>query len=175
MKASRSCARGGHRCSMDRFKALRKMFNDAGVTIYALEDSSSPTMSDAEIGIRLQRRRGARLHAHDARAADDVAQLKRIGAFAEKHKVYAAYHTHLQGSMTAFDQRVRRVEGATWRTSISATTSPRAGETRFSSCGKFHDRIASFHLKDRTDAGARRGQPRVGHRRHADYARSCSW
>src|SRR5436190_3427826 len=36
---------------------------------------------------------------------DDVAQLKRIGAFAEKRKIYAAYHTHTQGSMTAFDQR----------------------------------------------------------------------
>jgi len=35
---------------------------------------------------------------------EDVAQLQRVGAFAEKRKVFAAYHTHLQGSMTAFDQ-----------------------------------------------------------------------
>src|ERR1044071_3948059 len=34
--------------SMDRFKALRKMFNDAGVTIYAWKQLS-PDMSDAEM------------------------------------------------------------------------------------------------------------------------------
>ena len=33
--------------SMDRFKALRKMFNDAGVTIYAWKQLS-PNMSDEE-------------------------------------------------------------------------------------------------------------------------------
>src|SRR5689334_9361283 len=34
--------------SMDRFKALRKMFNDAGVTIYAWKQLD-PAMSDAEM------------------------------------------------------------------------------------------------------------------------------
>ena len=34
----------------------------------------------------------------------DDAQLKRVGDFAMKKKIYAAYHTHLQGSMTAFDK-----------------------------------------------------------------------
>ena len=34
--------------SMDRFKALRKMFNDAGVTIYAWKQLN-PNMSDGEM------------------------------------------------------------------------------------------------------------------------------
>ena len=33
-----------------------------------------------------------------------ISALLGIGAFAEKKKIYVAYHTHLQGSMTAFDQ-----------------------------------------------------------------------
>ena len=41
----------------------------------------------------------------------EVAQLKRIGVFAEKRKIYAAYHTHLQGSMTAFDQAFAASKG----------------------------------------------------------------
>jgi hypothetical protein len=45
---------------------------------------------------------------------EDVRQLTRIGQLAEKRKICAAYHTHLQGSMTAFDQdraRIRRAGG----------------------------------------------------------------
>ena len=34
--------------SMDKYKALRKMYNDAGVKIYAFKLGLSPTMSDEE-------------------------------------------------------------------------------------------------------------------------------
>ena len=34
---------------------------------------------------------------------EDVPFLKRVGRFAERHKVYAAYHSHTQGGMAAFD------------------------------------------------------------------------
>ena len=44
----RSCSAWRTSVSMDRFKALRKMFNDAGVTIYAWKQLA-PEMSDAEM------------------------------------------------------------------------------------------------------------------------------
>ena len=55
--------------SMDPFKKLRKMYNDAGVTIYAWKQLS-PEHVGRGVRVRLQRRRGARLHAHDAGTAD---------------------------------------------------------------------------------------------------------
>ena len=55
--------------SMDRFKALRKMYNDAGVTHLRVEGAQSEHVG-RRVRVRLQRRRGARLHAHDARTAD---------------------------------------------------------------------------------------------------------
>ena len=43
----RSSRRGARRVSMDKFKKLRKMYNDAGVTIYAWKQLN-PNMSDEE-------------------------------------------------------------------------------------------------------------------------------
>ena len=97
--------------SMDPFKKLRKMYNDAGVSIYAWKQLS-PNMSDEEFEYVFNVAEALGAHAHDAGAAGPTpAQLKRIGDFAMKKKIYAAYHTHAQGSMTAFDQAFAIVEG----------------------------------------------------------------
>jgi sugar phosphate isomerase/epimerase len=79
---------------------------------------------------------------------DDVAQLERIGAFAEKKKIYAAYHTHLQGSMTAFDAAFAASKGNMANVDLGHFVA--AGGDPLAFLTKFHDRIASFHLKDRT-------------------------
>jgi hypothetical protein len=89
--------------SMDRFKALRKMYNDAGVTIYAWK-RMSPNMSDEELEYIFNVAEALGCTHTTLELIEDAAQLKRIGALAEKKKIYAAYHTHLQGSMSAFDQ-----------------------------------------------------------------------
>src|SRR6185503_17439685 len=96
--------------SMDKFKALRKMYNDAGVTIYAYKpDGIQKNMqtSDEEfdylfnVAVALG---ASHLTMELPGGAEAEPLLKRVGGFAEKHKIYAAYHTHGQGSMTAFDQ-----------------------------------------------------------------------
>ena len=94
---------------------------------------------------------------------DDVVQLERIGAFAEK-KIFAAYHTHLQGSMTAFDAAFAASKGNMANVDFGHFVA--AGGDPMAFLTKFHDRIASFHLKDRTTP-ANGQEPSVGHRRHA--------
>jgi sugar phosphate isomerase/epimerase len=132
--------------SMDRFKALRKMFNDAGVTIYAWKQLA-PEMSDAEMEYVFNVAEALGNTHTTLELVDDAAQLKRIGAFAEKHKVYAAYHTHLQGSMTAFD-RAFAVSKYN-RANVDLGHYVAAGGDPIQFLDKFHDRVASFHLKDR--------------------------
>jgi hypothetical protein len=95
-----------------------------GVTIYAWKQLYTGHVRRGD-GIRLQRRGSAGLHAHDARARRRVAQLKRIGAFAEKKKIYAAYHTHLQGSINRVRSGVRRLEGQHGERRSRAITSRR--------------------------------------------------
>ena len=54
---------------MDPFKKLRKMYNDAGVTIYAWKQLSA-NMSDEEFEYIFNVAEALGVHAHDARAAD---------------------------------------------------------------------------------------------------------
>lgn len=136
--------------SVDRFRALRKMFNDAGVTIYAWKQLE-PEMTDAEMDYVFTVAEALGNTHTTLELVDDPAQLKRIGRFAEKHKIYAAYHTHLQGSMTAFDQAFAASKYN--RANVDLGHYVAAGGDPIQFLSKFHDRIASFHLKDRTTPG----------------------
>ena len=133
--------------SMDRFKALRRMYNDAGVKIYAWK-RLTPNMSDEELEYMFNVAEALGCSHTTLELTEDVAQLKRIGAFAEKKKIYAAYHTHLQGSMTAFDAAFAASKGNMANVDLGHFVA--AGGDPMAFLMKFHDRIASFHLKDRT-------------------------
>jgi sugar phosphate isomerase/epimerase len=133
--------------SMDRFKQLRRMYNDAGVTIYAWK-ALNPNMSDGEFEYVFNVAEALGCTHTTLELPTDVAQLKRIGAFAEKRKIYAAYHTHLQGSMTAFDQAFAASKANMANIDLGHYVAG-TGESPIPFLRKFHDRIASVHLKDR--------------------------
>ena len=144
--------------SMDKVKQLRKMFNDAGVTIYAYKSDGMQKnlqTTDAELDylFNVAAALGATHTTMElpAPGADGTAMLKRMAQFAEKHKVAVAYHTHAQGSMTAFDEALAMSK---WNMSnvdlghyVAAGNN---GGSPIQFLERHHARIASFHLKDRT-------------------------
>jgi sugar phosphate isomerase/epimerase len=132
--------------SMDRFKTLRKMFNDAGVTIYAWKQLT-PNMSDEEMEYVFNVAEALGCTHTTLELVDDPAQLKRIGQFAEKKKIYAAYHTHLQGTMTAFDQAFAVSAGNMANVDLGHFVA--AGGDPVAFIRQFKGRISSVHLKDR--------------------------
>jgi sugar phosphate isomerase/epimerase len=133
--------------SMDRFKALRKMYNDAGVTIYAWKLLSA-AMSDEEIEYVFNVAEALGNTHVTLELVEDAAQLKRLGAWGEKRKIYVAYHTHLQGSITAFDQAFAISKANMANVDLGHYVA--AGGDPIAFLNKFHDRIVSFHLKDRS-------------------------
>lgn len=139
--------------SMDPFKKLRKMYNDAGVSIYAFKQLS-PNMSDEEFEyvFNVAEALGATHTTLELPAGENAAaQLKRIGDFAMKKKVYAAYHTHLQGSMTCFDEAFAISKGNMANVDLGHwTAGGNKGGSQMDFLNKHHARTASFHLKDRT-------------------------
>jgi sugar phosphate isomerase/epimerase len=136
--------------SMDAFKKLRKMYNDAGVTIYAWKQLN-PNMSDEEFEYIFNVADALGCTHTTLELPTDTAQLKRIGDFAMKKKIYAAYHTHLQGSMTAFDQAFAASKGNMANIDFGHyVAAGNVGGTPMEFLEKHHARIASFHLKDRT-------------------------
>jgi sugar phosphate isomerase/epimerase len=136
--------------SMDAFKKLRTMYNDAGVTIYAWKQLS-PNMSDEEFEYIFNVAEALGCTHTTLELPTDAAQLKRIGEFAMKKKIYAAYHTHTQGTMTAFDQAFALSKGNMANVDFGHyVAGGNVGGSSMQFLEKFHDRIASFHLKDRT-------------------------
>jgi sugar phosphate isomerase/epimerase len=136
--------------SMDAFKKLRQMYNDAGVTIYAWKQLSA-NMTDEEFEYIFNVAEALGCTHTTLELPTDAAQLKRIGDFAMKRKIYAAYHTHAQGNMTAFDQAFALSNGNQANVDFGHwVAAGNVGGTPMDFLAKHHDRIASFHLKDRT-------------------------
>jgi sugar phosphate isomerase/epimerase len=144
--------------SMDKVKQLRKMYNDAGVTIYAYKSDGMQKnlqTTDAELDylFNVASALGATHTTMELPnpGAESTAMLKRMAQFAEKHKVFIAYHTHAQGSLTAFDEALAMSK---WNMSNVDLGHYVAAGNKGGSPLQFleahHDRIASFHLKDRT-------------------------
>jgi sugar phosphate isomerase/epimerase len=139
--------------SMDPFKKFRKMYNDAGVSIYAWK-ALNANMSDEEFEyvFNVAEALGATHTTLELPAGENAAaQLKRIGDFAMKKKIYAAYHTHAQGSMTAFDEAFAISKGNMANVDLGHwTAGGNKGGSPMDFLNKYHSRTSSFHLKDRT-------------------------
>ena len=136
--------------SMDAFKKLRNMYNDAGVTIYATKMLNA-NMSDEEFEYVFNVAEALGASHTTLELLTDDAQLKRVGDFAMKKKIYAAYHTHAQGSMTAFDKAFALSKGNKANVDLGHwVAGGNMGGTPMDFLKKYHDRTASFHLKDRT-------------------------
>ena len=150
-RAGRSFANGGLGVSMDKYKELRQLYNDAGVKIYGLKISPSADMTDDEMDYVFNAGEAVGATHVTLELSTDVAFLKRVGSFAEKHKVYAAYHSHTQGGMAAFDQAFAASKANMSNVDFGHyVAAGNVGGTTLEFLQKFHDRIASFHLKDRT-------------------------
>ncbi len=139
--------------SMDIFKDLRKMYNDAGVSIYAVKDiQANGTDEDLDYAFTVAKTLGASHVTLELPAGPDASKtLKRLGDTALKHQMLVAYHTHQQGSMTVFDEAFAVSKGNMANVDLGhfvAATNPGGSPLDF--LNKFHGRISSFHLKDRT-------------------------
>jgi sugar phosphate isomerase/epimerase len=139
--------------SMDIFKDLRKMYNDAGVSIYAVKNIST-NMPDEELEFwfSIANALGCSHTTLELPSGPGAAEaLKRLGDWGLNKKVYVAYHTHLQGSMTAFDEAFAISKGNMANVDLGHwTAGGNKGGTPLDFLNKYHGRISSFHLKDRT-------------------------
>ena len=138
--------------SMDIFRDLRRMYNDAGVRIYAVKDVRQGTDEDLEYTFAVAEALGADHVTLELPSGPNAAEsLKRLGDWGLKKKIYAAYHTHAQGSMTAFDEAFAISRGNMANVDLGHfVAGGNKGGTTLDFLNKFHGRISSVHLKDRT-------------------------
>jgi sugar phosphate isomerase/epimerase len=137
--------------SMDKYKELRHMYNEAGVKIYAFKLEPNPNMSDEEYEYIF--------HVADTLGANHVTLelsnnaefTQRIGEFAAKKHMVVAYHAHLQATITAWDAVLAQSKGNAINLDCGHYVAG-TSESPIPVILKHHDRIASIHLKDRKKA-----------------------
>lgn len=134
--------------SMDKFVRLRKMYNDAGVSIYAWKPGAlGEKNSDAEIEYALRSAKALGASHVTVELPSSPAQSKRLGTIAAKHKIGIGYHGHLQQTFTAWDEALAQSKFNGLNCDIGHYVA--AGFDPIPLIHSKHDRIYSMHIKDR--------------------------
>lgn len=134
--------------SMDKFAELKKMYADAGITIYAWKPNAlGEKNTDAEIEYALRSAKALGASHVTVELPSNAAQSKRLGAFATKHKIGIGYHGHLQQTFTAWDEALAQSKFNGLNCDIGHYVA--AGLDPIPLIQAKQDRIYSMHVKDR--------------------------
>lgn len=135
---------------MDKFAQFRKMYNDAGVNIYAFKprDTFGMDNSDADIewGMKAGKILGAS-HVTVEHPSDDAHTL-RLGNLAKKNGIYIGYHGHEQQTPTLWDTALKQSQYNALNLDLGHYVAAGNPEPLAIVKDK-HNRIKSMHLKDR--------------------------
>ena len=134
--------------SMDKFRALRSMYNDAGVSIDAFKLGLTESMSDDEYDycFHVAKALGAGHVTMELPSQESL--TKRVGEFAAKHKIFVGYHNHTQVNMQSWDPALAQSKYNGINLDVGHfTEATNASPIPF--IRKYHGRIQSMHLKDK--------------------------
>lgn len=132
---------------MARYRALRRLYDDAGVKIDILKlgDAGWP---DADIDYAYETARVLGARGISFEAEDQAA--RRMAPFADKHRLLNGMHNHLQYGDPAFD--VDRLLSYSPRNDLNLDLGhyvASTGRSPIPFLQKYHARISHLHLKDR--------------------------
>ncbi|HTD40526.1 MAG TPA: sugar phosphate isomerase/epimerase [Mucilaginibacter sp.] len=133
---------------MTKFEELRKMFDYAGVKIHIAKLQPS-NWSDGEIdyAFKVAKTLGAKGITDEG----SVEAAKRLGPFAEKYGLFAIFHNHAQYADKNFSPDP--ILAASPANMLNLDCGHYFGSTGLNPADfikKYHDRIVSLHLKDKT-------------------------
>jgi len=136
---------------MERCAALRKMYADAGVTIHTAKfddiGNGNITAGQNEFYFKVAKALGAKSITREVDLSGDVS--KRIGAMADKHKIYVAFHNHTQINAKTYDSpAILTNDYLAINLDIGHYVAAN-DDCVLEVIEKFSKRISSLHLKDR--------------------------
>jgi len=130
---------------------LRKMYNDAGVNIHIHKIPFGKTDEEVDFNFQIAKALGA--VAITTERNEELA--KRVAPLAEKHKIYVAFHNH-QNNLPLTDKPdpiLDISEYIAFNLDIGHYVGGTKGKSPIPVIEKYHDRIISLHLKDKTSEG----------------------
>jgi sugar phosphate isomerase/epimerase len=133
--------------TIEQYTRLREKFNDAGVNIHILKWLSGTSDEELDYSFKIAKTLGAIGITEEV--GDENA--KRLGPAAERNGMYAILHNHGQYAEPDFD--IDRQLGYSPAVMLNFDVGHYFGSTGLNPADfirKYHDRIASLHLKDKT-------------------------
>ena len=133
---------------MDRAREFRKKYEDAGVLIEIVKVDGLFKMTDAELdyAFTLAKTLGARAISTEISKSDD--DHKRVGGFADKHKLMVGYHGHATTKPDHWEKAFALAEHNGANLDIGHFVSGDNGSpVEFMT--QHHGRITHVHIKDR--------------------------
>jgi sugar phosphate isomerase/epimerase len=138
--------------SMDKFKAVRKKTNDAGIAINTLCFNMTEAVTDDEIDYAFVMAKA--LGAKQISTSTQVTVAKRVAPFAEKHKMLIGFHGHDNdadpnetGSLESYAKALSYGKYNAVNLDIGHFTATNQDAVKF--IKENHARISNIHIKDR--------------------------
>lgn len=130
---------------------LRKMYNDAGVNIHIHKIDFG--QSDEEIDFNFQVAKALGCVGITAERSEALA--KKLAPFANKHKIWVAFHNHTNNYpvMDKADPILAYGQYIGFNFDVGHYFAGTKGLSPIPVIEKYHDRIVSLHMKDRTADG----------------------
>jgi hypothetical protein len=130
---------------------IRKMYNDAGVNIHNHKFPFGPTDEDIDFNFEVAKALGCKgitMERNDAFA-------KRVAPFAQKHKIWVAFHNHTNNypNIDEMDPLFEMGPYIGFNFDIGHYVAGTKGKSPIPVIEKYHTKIISLHLKDRTADG----------------------
>jgi len=131
--------------------ALRKMYNDAGVNIHLHKNGFGK--SDEEIEFNFLMAKALGCTGITLERSEQMA--KKLAPFAEKHKIWVVFHNHTSNYpvMDKNDPILEYSPFIGFNFDVGHYVAGTKGKSPIPVIEKYHDRIRSLHLKDRTADG----------------------
>ena len=132
-------------------RELRKMYNDAGVNIHLHKIAFGPSDEEIEFNFLVAQALGC--HGITTERSEPLA--KRLAPFEEKHRIWVGFHNHTT-NYPAMDKRDPLLENGPYigfNFDFGHYLAGTKGLSPIPVIEKYHDRIVSLHMKDRTPDG----------------------
>ena len=135
--------------SMDKYRALHKLYRDAGVNIYAFRLATlNNAMTDQELAYFFNTAEALGARQITTELPTDTALTQRVGDYAAKRKIRIGYHNHTQVDFNSWDTALSqsKYNGINFDVGHFAAA---VSQSPIPFIQKYHDRITCLHLKDR--------------------------
>jgi sugar phosphate isomerase/epimerase len=132
-------------------RELRKMYNEAGVNIHLHKLPFGQSNEDIDFNFEVAKALGC--VGITTERSDEMA--KKLAPFADKHKIWVAFHNHTNNfpKVETMDPLVSYGKYVGFNLDVGHYFAGTKGLSPLPVLEKYHDRIVSLHMKDRTADG----------------------